>query len=48
MNTNHKTGANHLMGDMHVEYLDYKKMSFSSGATSYVARYWYNHKAFVW
>ena len=48
INTNHKTGANHLMGDMHVEYLNYKKMSFSSGATSYVARYWYNAKAFAW
>ena len=48
MNANHKNGANHLFGDLHVEFLDYKKFNFSSGATSYVARYWYNHKAFAW
>ena len=48
INANHKTGANHLFGDMHVEFFDYKRFSFSSGATSYVARYWYNHKAFAW
>lgn len=48
MNANHRKGANHLFGDLHVEFIDYKKFSFSSGATSYVARYWYNHKAFAW
>lgn len=48
INANHKKGANHLMGDLHVEMINYRNMSFSSGTGSYVAKYWYNGKAFAW
>jgi len=48
INGHHKKGANHLFADMHVEMIDYRKMPFSSGKDSYVAKYWYNSKAFAW
>ena len=48
INANHQKGANHLMGDLHVEMINYRNMSFSSGVDSYVAKYWYNGKAFAW
>ena len=49
INANHKTGANHLMGDGHVDFLDYNKFpSITSGANGYQAMYWLNHKAFAW
>ena len=49
INANHITGANHLMGDGHIDFIDYNKFpSITSGANSYQAMYWLNHKAFAW
>ena len=44
INANHVKGANHLMGDMHVEMIDYKKLGFQP----YTNKYWYTGKAFAW
>ena len=49
INANHKNGANHLFADGHLEFINYEKFaSLTSGATSYQAMYWMNHKSFAW
>lgn len=44
INANHRKGANHLFGDLHVEMIDYKKLGFQP----YTNKYWYTGKAFAW